>query len=165
MGVAHPQTPKRPPMGNDAGCEVPAFLLSLMPRGVLDLWCPFRKRVPFADHRLGLPLHRPLEHLVSPRALQVVDDQDNLPVGKCVPKGRHSALETRQGRGFVDGPALADGPENRAVPVMPSVTVAVERRRGQGPIRLADVPVHLTFPIGAVAHGTVGLVDAPAFGQ
>ena len=111
-----------------------------------------RERVQLADQGLGLPDGQSAFALVTPEGLDVGQHVDNLLMAQMVAEGGHTA--------FVAGnlryrPSLADYPVQQAVPMVPRVPVAVERRGRQCPVGFLYVPVRLTRAVGSVTCGAI----------
>ena len=73
------------------------------------------------------------------------------PVAKC----RHGAFETRIERVFQHLSTLADNLVQEAVRMVPSMPVAIQRRRRQGVIGLPNMPVRLTFASRSMTDSTI----------
>ncbi len=118
-----------------------------------------REGVLLAGLGLGLTDGKAAFGFVSPEALDVGQDGDDFLMAELVSEGGHTALVVGQLR---YRSSLADDAVQETVGVVPGMTVAVEGRGPEGSIGILDVPVGLTFAVGAVAYGAIGGEYVPA---
>ena len=110
---------------------------------------------PLANRRLRLPDGQSLFCLAPPEALDVCENCDYLLVAELVAKRRHSALEARIARVFKYPSTLTDSAVQEAIPMMPGMPVAIERRRQQGAVFLPDLPVGLPLASYSMTHSAI----------
>ena len=97
--------------------------------------------------------------LVPPETLHICEHCDYLLMAESVAKRRHGALEARISGIFKNHPTLADDSVQKAIRMVPSVPVPIERRRRQGAVFLPDMPVGLPLAADSMTHSAIQRKD------